>query len=87
MQALTHNVTRVRLALVGAATGALFAFYGVAVQSAHAVASPTTGIDYVTDLITPVKSELTLAIVAGLGLMVVLIAVCAGTRLVKSFGK
>lgn len=72
---------RTRVALL---TVALFA---LAVQGAHAAASPTTGIDYVADLITPVKAELTLAIVAGLGLMVVLIAVRAGTRLVKSFGK
>lgn len=55
--------------------------------AALAVPSTTTGIDYVADLVDPVKGELTLAIVAGLGLMVVLIAVKAGTRLVKSFGR
>lgn len=69
---------------IAACTAVLFvAVCGVA----SAAASPTTGIDYVGDLVSPVKSELTLAIVAGLGLMVVLIAVKAGTRLVKSFGR
>jgi hypothetical protein len=56
-------------------------------QSAFAAASPTTGVDYVTDLVTPVKSELTLAIVAGLALLVVIIALRVGIRMVRSFGK
>ena len=59
----------------------------VIAPNAHAAASPNTGIDYVADLVTPVKTELTLAIVAGLGLMAILMAVRAGTRLVKSFGR
>jgi hypothetical protein len=69
---------------IAAATAFLFlATVGVA----SAAASPTTGIDYVADLVTPIKSELTLAIVAGLGLMVVILAVRAGTKLIKSFGR
>lgn len=75
---------KTRQAQLAAFTCAIFAF---TVAQASAAASSTTGIDYVSDLVTPVKSELTLAIVAGLGLMVVLIAVRAGTKLVKSFGR
>lgn len=75
---------RTRNAQLVAFTVGIFAF---TVAQASAAASATTGIDYVADLVTPVKSELTLAIVAGLGLMVVLIAVRAGTKLVKSFGR
>lgn len=59
----------------------------VAVPSANAAASPTTGVDYVADLVTPIKSELTLAIVAGLALMVVIVAVRVGTRLLRSFAR
>jgi hypothetical protein len=62
------------------------AFTAVAVP-ASAAASATTGVDYVSDLVGPVKSELTLAIVAGLGILVVLMAVKAGVRLVRSFGR
>jgi hypothetical protein len=57
------------------------------VPSAFAAASTTTGVDYVQDLVTPVKSELTLAIVAGLGLLVVLMALKAGVKLIRSFGR
>lgn len=56
-------------------------------QSAFAAASPTTGVDYVADLVTPVKSELTLAIVAGLALLVVIIALRVGIKMVRSFGR
>jgi len=56
-------------------------------QSAFAAASPTTGVDYVADLVTPVKSELTLAIVAGLALLVVIIALRVGIRMVRGFAK
>jgi hypothetical protein len=69
--------------LAGLTVGFLALMTGIA----NAAPSATTGIDYLADLVTPVKSELTLAIVAGLALMVVLIAVRAGTKLVKSFGK
>lgn len=73
-----------KYAVAGAAvTGASL----VVAPSAFGAASTTTGIDYTADLISPIKSELTLAIVAGLALMVVLMAVRAGTRLVKSFGR
>jgi hypothetical protein len=54
---------------------------------ANAAPSATTGIDYTADLVSPVKSELTLAIVAGLALVVLLMAVRAGLRFIKSFGK
>lgn len=67
-------------------TGLLVAMLVVA-GSAHAAASPTTGVDYASDLISPVKAELTLAIVAGLALLVVLMAVKAGIKLVRSFGR
>lgn len=73
-----------RTAKIGAATAALFA---TVVINANAAASPTTGVDYVADLVTPIKSELTLAIVAGLGLMVVIVAIKVGTRLVRSFAR
>jgi hypothetical protein len=53
--------------------------------AAQADASPTTGIDWVADLVTPVKSELTLVIAAGLGVLVVIVAVKAGIRLVRGF--
>lgn len=84
MQSLI-SAANARLTVAGVVLASVF--YAAVAGSAHAAASPTTGIDYVSDLVTPVKAELTLAIVAGLGLMVVLIAVRAGTRLVKSFGK
>jgi hypothetical protein len=72
------------LATLGIAAFASLNFLAV---SAGAAASPTTGIDYVADLVTPIKGELTLAIVAGLGLLVVLMAVRAGVKLIKGFGK
>jgi hypothetical protein len=72
----------------GAALGGLTTMFVVlSTGYANAAASPTTGIDYVTDLVTPVKSELTLAIVAGLGLAAVIMAVKVGFRFIKSFGK
>jgi hypothetical protein len=84
LRSIAARFTRRRTALTAGCTA--LAVMGMT-QIASAAASPTTGIDYVADLVTPVKSELTLAIVAGLGLMVVLIAVRAGTKLVKSFGR
>jgi hypothetical protein len=87
MQAIRERVTRAYLALMALATAAMCAVYGAMAQSSHAAASPTTGIDYVTDLVSPVKSELTLAIVAGLTLLVVLIAVRVGVRFIKGFAK
>jgi len=61
--------------------------FGVAAAVSNAAASPTTGVDYVTDLVTPVKSELTLAIVAGLGLLVVILAIRVGIRFVRGFAR
>jgi hypothetical protein len=87
MQSIAQRVTRVQLALAALAFVAVSAFYAFATAPANAAASPTTGIDYVSDLVTPIKSELTLAIVAGLGLLVVLMAVKAGVKLIRSFGK
>jgi cell division protein FtsX len=57
------------------------------VAVASAAPSATTGVDYSADLVNPVKSELTLAIVAGLVLLAVIMAVKAGVRLVRSFGR
>lgn len=84
MRKFLASFTRGRVALTGTCTAFLTAFVA---SAANAAASPTTGIDYVSDLVTPIKSELTLAIVAGLGLLVVLMAVRAGVKLVRSFGK
>lgn len=83
MQLIKHAGQSVRFR-VGLLTAALFV---LAAQYAHAAASPTTGVDYVADLVTPIKAELTLAIVAGLALLVVIIAVRVGIRMVRSFGK
>lgn len=63
------------------------ALMGLMTQLASAQASPTTGVDYVADLVNPVKSELTLAIVAGLTLLVVIIAVKVGVRFVRGFAR
>jgi len=73
-----------RGALVAALTAS---FVVLSTGIASAAASPTTGIDYVADLVGPVKSELTLAIVAGLTLLVVIMAVKIGVRFVRSFGR
>lgn len=78
------NTCRTRAAKIVAGTVAAFAIVAV---PASAAASSTTGIDYVSDLITPVKSELQLAIVAGLALLVILMAVRAGIRLVRGFAR
>lgn len=72
---------------IGAAVTGLVVTMLIVAGTAQAAASPTTGVDYSADLIGPVKSELTLAIVAGLALLVVLMAVKAGIRLVRSFGR
>lgn len=87
MNSIRDRVSRGRVALVAAATAVLLGTALVGSASAQAAPSPTTGIDYVTDLVTPIKAELTLAIVAGLGLVVVLMAVRAGFKLIRSFGK
>jgi hypothetical protein len=87
MQQLIGRVGTLRLSIVGAVTASFLALYAWAATSAHAAASPTTGVDYVADLVTPVKAELTLAIVAGLALLVVLMAVKAGIKLVRGFGR
>jgi hypothetical protein len=81
------SIVKTRAVQVGSATGIVGLFYAIMAGAANAAASPTTGIDYVSDLVTPIKSELTLAIVAGLGLLVVLMAVRSGVKLVRSFGK
>lgn len=81
---LAYRAATSRVGQVATGTTVITAF---SAGKAHAAASPTTGVDYVADLVTPVKSELTLAIVAGLGLMVVLVALRSGLRLIKSFGR
>jgi hypothetical protein len=74
---------RPRLAAIGTGIGVAL----TTTVNSYAAASPTTGIDYVAGLVTPVKDELTLAIGAGLAILVVIMAVKAGVRLIRSFGR
>lgn len=68
-------------------TAATIGAFALIVSPSFAAESPTTGVDYVANLVTPIKDELKLAIVAGLALMVVIIAVRVGTRMIRSFGR
>jgi hypothetical protein len=87
VEAIRSTLTNTRLALVGMAFATLTVVHMVVANAANAAASPTTGVDYVADLVTPIKSELTLAIVAGLGLLAILMALRGGVKLIRSFGK
>jgi uncharacterized protein (UPF0261 family) len=72
-----RNRTRRLLSILGAAM-AIVAFSAV---SAFAAADPTTGIDYTTDLGTPVLAAIKPAILAGLGVLVVFAAVSGGRKM------
>lgn len=83
VQAIRSRFTKAHAAL-GAGVTTASVWVSGAVSSAHAAASPTTGVDWTADLITPVKTELTLVVLAALGIFVLFMSIRYGKKLFKT---
>lgn len=86
MQSLTRGLSRVHLALVALFSVAFVTMF-VSARGAHAAADATTGIDYKTDVADPVIAAGKPAILAGLAVMVLLLAVTLGRKLWSKVSK
>jgi hypothetical protein len=72
---------RSRIRTLSLAVGLACLSAAVLVQSAFAAADPTTGIDYQTDVATPAMSAMKPAIIAGLAVFVLFVAIAGGKKL------